>query len=80
MICEYTYCQRTVFLLLCIVYFLTCLEDLEVLMMTVKLNLLIEQLVKLGSKPYSAGPLTTNANNGKNNLVLILQVCEIPDL
>lgn len=48
--------------------------------MTVKLNLLIEQLVKLGWKPHSPGPLTTNANNGKKNLVLIVQVCETPDL
>lgn len=77
MIREYTYWQRSDFYLFVLSISLTCLEDLEVLMMAVKLNLLIEQLVKLGSKPYSARPLTTNANDGKN-LVLILKLCEIP--
>lgn len=55
MIREYTYRQGSDFYRCVLSISLTSLEDLEVLMMTVKLNLLIEQLVKLGSKPCSPG-------------------------
>lgn len=55
MICEYRYCKESDFYRFVLSISLTCLEDLDVLMMTMKLNLLIEQLVKLGLKPCPPG-------------------------